>query len=201
MEKFVHIEHRVTPQHVINCTGQFLGQHGQRCARAVFFLQAREVFLARRIVPQKQDGGFRKRPVQVGVTDLGTRGAVSCACGFIRAFDQAAIGDKILHPWETLDVMNLVEQNEAQDFSDPGHDLEQVQGLGIVLLCRFDNVSFHIAEEMVVVPDQREVDFHALLDGRIGKALGDADTIGFVGELFPDLGQVILTVGIVDVGE
>jgi hypothetical protein len=60
--------------------------------------------------------------------------------------------------------MDFVEQHQTQDCADPGDGLEQVQGLGIVLFGRFEAVSLSIAEELVIVPDQGESHFHALLD-------------------------------------
>ena len=37
----------------------------------MFFLQAGEVFLGRRMVSEEQDGGFRKGPFEMGIADFG----------------------------------------------------------------------------------------------------------------------------------
>jgi hypothetical protein len=58
-------------KHVIDGTGQLLGSYRQGFAFVMFFLQADEVFLRRRMVAEEQDGGFRKGPLQVGVADRG----------------------------------------------------------------------------------------------------------------------------------
>ena len=63
-----------------------------------------------------------------------------------------------------------------------------------------DHRSRQVGEQVVVVIDQREVDLEALLHGRIGKALGYALPVGLVGEFFADLGEVVLAVGILNVG-
>ena len=199
MEKVVHSEPRVTPQHGINRTAQFLGQHGQRLARAVFFLQSSALLLACRMVPQQQDGGFRKGPLQVRVTALASRGAVAVTGGCLCTCAQAARGDKILHPRETLDVLHLVEQDEAQDVPDPGHGLEHGQSLGIVLLGRCDARQLHSAAQVIVGADQGEIHFQALLDCWSGEPRGDASAVGFVGQLFADLGPVLLALGVLDV--
>ena len=48
--------------------------------------------------------------------------------------------------------------------------------------------------------NQREVDFDALLHRGIGKPLGDPVAVR-LGDLFPNLGQVILTIGLLDMRE
>src|SRR5262249_61267417 len=97
----------VPSQHGIDRSCQLLGKDGEGRAGAVFFLESSEVLLTCRMVPQKQDGSCGKGPLQVRVTDLGPRGSVPFACGFLRTFDQTAIGDKILYPREALDIMNF----------------------------------------------------------------------------------------------
>ena len=92
-----------------------------------------------------------------------------------------------MDPGKALDVLHLIQQSPAQDCADPGHGLEHVQGLGIVRFRCCEDVSRHITEALVIVPDQGEVSFQTFLHGRIRKPLGDARAVGFVGELFPAL--------------
>jgi hypothetical protein len=49
------------------------------------------------------------------------------------AFPHARRGDDILHAGQTADVVDCIQQHEAQDFSNAWEGLEQVQGVGIVL--------------------------------------------------------------------
>ena len=70
MEKLVHIDYRVTPQYVIHRTGQLMGEDGERFALAVFCLQAGPIFLADRIMPEKESRRFRKRPLEIGLAAL-----------------------------------------------------------------------------------------------------------------------------------
>jgi hypothetical protein len=79
--------------------------------------------------------------------------------------------------------------------------LEQVEGLHIVLLGRFDDVSLQVAEERVVAADQREVYCHPLLDCRIGKPRSDDVTVRLVSNILPKLGQIVLAVSLLDVGQ
>jgi len=49
--------------------------------------------------------------------------------------------------------------------------------------------------------DQGEVHFDALLDGWIGEPLSDTASVGFVGNLFADLGKVVLAVGVLNMNQ
>jgi len=151
------------------------------------------------MLPEEEDCRFREGPLERGMADFRARGPVAFACGCFGTLHQAAVGDTILDAGEPSDVMALIHQHEAQDLADPRHRLEQGYGLGIGLLGRFDDVSLQGAEELGVVGDQREGHLHAFLDRRIGAPLRDASAVGFVGQLFPDLGQVILAMRILDV--
>ena len=70
----------------------------------------------------------------MGVADFIARSAPAFAGGFLGTFDQTAIGDEVLDPWEAGNVVDFVEQHEAKDFANTGHGLEQIEGSGIVLL-------------------------------------------------------------------
>ncbi len=69
------------------------------------------------------------------------------------------------------------------------------------MLGGFDDGEFNVAQQLIVVGDEREIHFDALLHRRIGKALGDPVSVGFVGDLFADGREVILAVGILNMGQ
>ena len=73
-------------------------QDGERVALSMLFLQADQVLLALGIVPQEQNGGFRKGPREMGVADFLARGAQARAGGFFRTLDQATIQPASEHP-------------------------------------------------------------------------------------------------------
>src|SRR5215470_571776 len=98
----------------------------------------------------------------MGVTDLRARGAIPLPRRLLRALDKAAIREEILDPREAGDRMDFVEQYQAQDLANPGDRTQQVQGLGIMLLGRCEDGELHVAEQRVVVANQREVDCDAL---------------------------------------
>ena len=75
----------------------------------------------------------------MGIADFTAGGAGAFPRRFFGTLDQTAIGSEILHAWEAVDIMYFVEQHEAEDLPDAGHRLEQIQGLGVMVLGRFDN--------------------------------------------------------------
>jgi hypothetical protein len=97
--------------------------------------------------------------------------------------------------------MHLVEQEQTQNFANAGNRLEPVEGLGIVLLCCPEDRQLDVAQQPIIVVNQRKIDFDAFLYRGIREPLGDSLAVGFLRNLFADLGQVILAVGILDMGE
>jgi len=61
------------------------------------------------------------------------------------------------------------------------------------------NIEFHLAEPLIVVSDEGDLDLDGLAPAGIGKVLLHPFAIGLVRSLFPDLGQMVLTSGVVDV--
>ena len=47
-----------------------MGEDGERFALAMFFLQAGQIFLADRIMPETEYRRFSKRPRELGIADL-----------------------------------------------------------------------------------------------------------------------------------
>ena len=101
-----------------------MSQHGQGFAFVMFFLQPGEVLLRWRMVAQEQDSGFRKGPFEMAITDLCACGAQAFPGGFLGTFDQTAVGDKILYRGKPVDIMDFVEQHEAEDLADAGYGLQ-----------------------------------------------------------------------------
>ena len=49
-----------------------------------------------------------------------------------------------------MDVVDFIQQHEAQDFSNTGDGLQQVQGVGIVLFRGFQERQFEVFEELII---------------------------------------------------
>jgi hypothetical protein len=201
MKALVEIDGSPPFQHRRDRTRQLMRQDSQGFALTLLFRQAREPLLARRMIPQAQHGGFGEGPLERGMADRRAGDPVACAGRFLGTRAHAAIRDNVLHAREPLHVMDLVEQDHTQDVPDAGYGAQEVQGSRTVLLGSGHEVSRQIAEALVVGAKQGEVHVDALLHGGIGTPLGHAVTGGLLGNLLPDLGQVVLTVGVLDVGQ
>ena len=96
-----------------------MGQDRQRLALAVFVLQPAEVFWSGRIRPEEQHRRFGEGPRERRMADLRAGGALPLPRRFLGTLDQAAVGRKILHTGEARDVMDFIQQHQAQNLTDP----------------------------------------------------------------------------------
>jgi hypothetical protein len=126
MEELVYINGRLALDHIIDSPCQLVRQDGQRFPLAACFLHAGQVFLPGGIVAQEQNGDLGKGPLEVAVANFFARRAQSLASGFLGTLDQTPIGDNILHPGEAGNVVDFVEQHEAEDLANTGHGLHQI---------------------------------------------------------------------------
>ena len=97
--------------------------------------------------------------------------------------------------------MDLVENNSRQDLAVSEHRLENHQAGIIDLFGAAIDVPFDLAQLFIVESDQVEIQVNALLGAGVLKALGEAFAVEGVNQVFTDLGQVILAVGVVDMSE
>jgi hypothetical protein len=126
-----------------------MGQDAQRFPLIMLFLQTCEKLLTVRVMAQKQRGRFRKGPLEVRMADFVAGSSQAFASGFLAAFDQARIGGEVLHTGKTVDVMNFIKENEAQDLSDTRNSLQPVEGVGIVLLGGVEEIEFEVLEKLI----------------------------------------------------
>lgn len=59
----------------------------------------------------------------------------------------------------------------------------------------------HVAKQLIVKPDEREVDVDAFWHGGIGNAFGAPVSVRFIGALLADGREVILAVGGLSMGQ
>jgi len=123
---------------------------------------------------------------------------VSCLLS-LRTRDETTGGGNILPPREARDIVHGVAAYEAEDLPDAGDRWPQREGMGVMVLGRFDDGEFDIAQQRIVGGDERKVHFDALVHRRIGKALSDPVAVRFLGDFFTNGRQMILTVGSVHV--
>src|SRR4029453_16468707 len=96
-----------------------MGEDCSGLALARFFHEACEVLLACGMVPQEQHRGFGEGPREVGMADLLARGPIAFAGGFFGTLDQPARGDKLLHAWKAMNIVDLIQPHECADLADP----------------------------------------------------------------------------------
>jgi hypothetical protein len=97
--------------------------------------------------------------------------------------------------------VDFVEEDEAQDLSDSWDASQEVEGAGVVAFGLPDDVEFQLSEETVIEIEELEIHLDAFLDAGIGEVLGDSVAVCLVGQLFLELGEIVLAVGVLDVGE
>lgn len=124
LEKGGKIKPHLPFQHLVDRPGELMSQDRPRFTFAMCFLSAGQILVARRIVTEEEDGRFREGPCERRIADLRAGGAIPLSRRFLGAFDQAAIGHKILAPREAGDSMDLGEQDQTHNLANAGDGLE-----------------------------------------------------------------------------
>src|SRR5262249_32261939 len=104
---------------------------------------------------------------------------------------------------EALDVVDLVQQDQGQHLADAGDRLQAGVGLGVVYLGGPAQVQLQPADLRVVGVDQGQIDLDGGANARVGEAggQGQAGAVLPVGELLGQCRQVVLAVGVDQVGQ
>ena len=122
------------------------------------------------------------------------------AVGFFHRANQPGVGGKILDCGEPSGIVDFIQDYQCQDLSDTGNGSKQVQGVLIMLAGSFFDMPFEFFEDLVERIDYRQIDFNAFPDLRIFKSLGHTIVIVFSGQLFIKGRQVVLGVGVYNMG-
>src|SRR6185369_4163767 len=185
---------RVFPrEHVIHGATQLMRKYRERFGFAVFVFEFGKVRFPRLTLADEEHGGFGKSPAEMDVADLFAGSPQAFPARFFGAFHQATVGDEILHAGKPRNVLNLIENDQRQNLSDPWHGLEPRKRLHIVRFGTAREIQFHFAQQVVVVINERNVDLYRLVDTGIGEMLGDAFPIRSVRQSFADLWEIVLT--------
>jgi hypothetical protein len=167
----------------------------------VFTLQFGEVILPGLVLSQKEHGGFGEGPLELGVANLLAREPVPLARGLLGALDEATVGHKVLYPGEAGEVLDLIEDDQGQDLANAGHRLQTGEALRVMALGGARDIEFHLASQLVVVVDEGHVHCNGLAHARVREVLFHTLPIAFVRQLLAKLGEVVLAVGVLDVGQ
>lgn len=136
-----------------------MGEDGQGFSLVVFVLQSGQEFLPRRILTEEADRRFRAGPCELRLADFGPGRSCACAMGDLGTRDEATRGGNLLDPREAGDVMDVVEQHEAEHFAHAGHGLQEGQGMGVMVRGGVEDGAFDGAQHRIRVPDKGAVDF------------------------------------------
>ena len=200
-QELLLVEHFVLLPDVVDCTSDLVSEHCQGLAFAVFTLEPCVVLLALFIFSQESHGCLAEGPLQVHVADLSATRATDLAGRLPGTLDQPRIGGQFLRPLEAVDVVDLIEHHQREDLADPRHGAEPIQRVVIVILGGAQDEVLELPEHLVVVGQQPEIDLNGLLDTGVSEALYHTAPVARVGELLLELGQVVLAVGVLDVGQ
>ena len=103
-----------------------------------------------------------------------------------------------MHAGEAVDSGECIEQPESQQLPHAWDRAQAIEGVGVVWLGALDAREVQGGQQAVRGINQGQSHCHTLWDGRSGKALGHAVTVGLLGALRADLRQVGLAVGVWD---
>jgi len=106
-----------------------------------------------------------------------------------------------LHAGKAINLVDVIEPYEAETLAHTGYGLEQIEGMGIGLLGRVEDVEFQVLEQFVVIGDEGQVDRTGLLHRRVVNTFSHALPVGCVGDLLADLGQVVFREWVVCTGD
>ena len=96
--------------------------------------------------------------------------------------------------------MDLIEDHQGEDFADPRHRAEPIQRVAIVSLRCAQDEELEFSQYLVVEGQQVEIDLDALVDTRVTESVHHAASVAGVGDPLLDIWQIVLAVGILDVG-
>jgi len=150
-----------------------MGQNTQRLCLAVLPCQFLSVFDRLRIPPEEKNRSFREGPLQMGIADLLPGGAEFLSSRLFRGFHQSAVRDKILDPGETVNVMNLIEDDQTKDSSNTGDRAQTEIGIRVMNLRNKRQFMFKTQQQLVVVVQKRKIEFYVLLNTDIRKPFGN----------------------------
>ena len=116
------------------------------------------------------------------------------------ALHQPCVGYEVTDSWEAVDVVDFVEDHQGEDFPDTGDGTKQMNGHGIM----FGNVRIDLSfdGEDLCVKGVHECGIY--VDGgtnhRVGETVFDTGAIGATVYALFERGQVVLSIGVLDVG-
>ena len=111
-----------------------MGKDGQGLGFTVFFDKPVAISFALLIAFEEKGGRFAEGPLEMGIADF-------FAVGLLGTCNESAVGYEVLDGWEAMDVFDLIEDDQPQDFADAGDGFEQGIGHRVVVVGHGDMIS------------------------------------------------------------
>ena len=184
----------------VNGASKLLGDDREGFGLAVFADQPLVELFGWAVGSEEQTGSLTESPLEVDVADLGVLGALVLAGRLACGFDQAAVGDEVTDGGETADIVDFIDHHQGEDLADAGNGAQQAEHHGVMVACLLEHLALELEENGVVDIEEHHVGFDALADHGIGEQLGQADAVGVSVDAFGEPRQVVLGVGVLDVG-
>jgi hypothetical protein len=179
-------ERRVGWPQVLDRPRELVGQGGQRLALAVCGRQPAEGVWSGRRRAEEAPGRFADGPCARRVADRRAGGALARARRCWGALDQTAVGGASVPAWAPRDRVKRRAPHPAPPLAEPWDGTQPSARVGVRRLGRVE---------------ERPLDVAAFGPRGIGQARGDPVAVGWVGDLPPQLGQMVRAVGVLDLGQ
>ena len=197
------VEDLLLAEHVEHGPSQFGREDRQDLGFAAFFLVPFHPRLGPVALPKPQAHRLAEGPTQMGVADLFVARALLFAGRLVAAPHQSRVRQKLAHFGKAANVVDLVKEDQGQDFADAGDRPQPGQRVGIVHLGVAFEVQFELVNAFVELVDQFQVGFDGDPDRGVFESLGHVEFLAIAGkdELFAEGGMVVLAIGVLDVGD
>ena len=153
------------------------------------------------IATQEEHRGFRERPLQMDIAHLRPTRAERFPGGLFLALHEASVGRELLHAIKARNVVDLVEDGQREDLADARDRPQAVERIGVVALRVTDEGRLQLADQGVIVVQERDIDFDAFAHAGVGETLGQAVAVRRIRDALLECRQLVLVARVLDVRE
>jgi len=105
----------------------------------------------------------------------------------------------LAHRGESADVLDLVEDHQREYFSYPGNRAKKLECKWVVMAGLAQDLPFEFEQDIVIDIQHRDVGLDGTVDQWVEEALGDVGAVPAVLDALGESGEVVLSVGVLDV--
>jgi hypothetical protein len=200
-EECFHIKHRLSCEDVIGSPGQLVSHDSQGFCLPMFFLESGAIYFCFFVSSQEEDGSFGEGPLEVDVADFCARASLLLSSRFPGRFHESAIGGKALDFGKALNVVDFVEDGQAEYAPYPVDGPYSEIGIPVMLFGEGRYFLFELREDGIVEIEKVQVELDTLLNAFIREELSDSFSLRFSADIIFDIRQVVLIGGVLDVSQ